>query len=260
MAGPGVEDMDRAVLAAALRQDGGDQATVGRRLIPVEGRRTARIELVRVEHDTRLVRVELAIESHQHRLLALRIGMHGEDRRAARFDAGPAARGALDQGGDSVVQRSTIGQSCQVIRSALIFVGGPCGNARAAAILQPAIGIGHGGAVERVGYVVDRGGRSLRLIGAARRQQKNAEHRLGAGWRGMSSLAAGVEYAGHPGNLVAEPSQACQALLEAKRAGDGSPARSNNIPCRLLRRYRRSGFRPSPFSGPDRACRGTRWC
>ena len=164
LAGCGVEHMQRADLAAVLRQRDGDQLAVMARPVPIHCGMPARIELVRIQHDLFLVRIQVGPQRHQARLLAARVEAQREDPVAGRHETDMARAVGAGQGIELRPDRGAGGQPVQIGPRPAVFRGGPGRDLRIGGILEPAIGIGDGDAMIAVADHCDLGRRRA-LVG-----------------------------------------------------------------------------------------------
>ena len=145
-----VVDVERAVLAAVLRQRDRELRAVRRGDVPVDRGVAGRIDDIRIDQRLGRFRIGLPVHQHERRLLLGGIVVDREDMRAGRLEIAISGRAPFDQpcelGGDggAAGQRVEIGAGARILRVAprLDLGIGP--------VFERAIGIGHLDALDRV--------------------------------------------------------------------------------------------------------------
>ena len=145
-----IVDMKRAVLAAVPRQRHRDFAAVEGRREPVHRGQALGIQDVGIEYRFARRRIGGGVQRHQHGLLEGRVAVDREHFVALRVQMGIGGRGRLDQLGELVRHLTAIGQRIEIGTGARILRLAPRLHLGIVPVLQPAIGVGNGHALDRV--------------------------------------------------------------------------------------------------------------
>ena len=202
--------MQRAVLAAVLRQRHGHELSVGRGHEPVDGGEPFGVECVGIKHDFPALRLGLGVERHQYRLLFRRVAVDRKDRIAAGFQLGIGGRCGGDElrqlrfGRFLARQRVEVGAGAGVLRIA------PCLHFGIGGSLEPAIGIGDLRALNGIDGIfrgrLRRWRNGCGKRGAAGEKQRNGRNAGKQAVHGRNSPASagdsGVFYTISPGMKV----------------------------------------------------------
>ena len=188
-AGINLEEVQRALLAAALGQRHRDQPPIGRGRVPVHGRRAVRVIGIGIEHRPPQGRRFERGKAHQHRLLGRRFEPQGKDPPLPLLQIKIARRLFAAQLHELLRNPIAERQPGEIRARPLILQSRPLAHCRGGRFLQPLVivhdrypvkGIGGGLARGRHGGERDSGGEQRRQCEEESRRVQTASG--SAGW------------------------------------------------------------------------------